>query len=96
MIFLFDLIFALYVLVYFPILVLRGKWHEGFKERLGFFSDDVKKTLAARRNIWIHAVSVGEVVAIDGIIKRLKAMYPDKQLVLSVTTKTGYSLAKRK
>lgn len=93
---LFDLLFLFYIVLYLPILVLRGKWHGGFAERFGFLPAEKRKVLLLRRNIWVHAVSVGEVVAIDGLIRRLQREYPDKGIVLSVTTKTGHALAQKK
>ncbi|MBF0122315.1 MAG: 3-deoxy-D-manno-octulosonic acid transferase [Candidatus Omnitrophica bacterium] len=92
----FDILYLFYAILYFPFLILRGKWHGGFKERVGFFSSRLKKDFAERQNIWIHAVSVGEVVAIEGVLRRLQAVYPDKRIVLSVTTKAGYALAQTK
>ena len=93
---LFDILFFIYILLYLPILIIRGKWHDGMKVRLGFIPRDIHAKLTGRRNIWLHAVSVGEVIAVEGIIKRLRAQYPDRQIVLSVTTRTGHSLAQRK
>jgi 3-deoxy-D-manno-octulosonic-acid transferase len=93
---LFDILYFVGFILYLPILFLSGKWHGGFKDRFGFFTPDSLRRLASGKNIWIHAVSVGEVVAIDGLVQSLRADYPGHQLVMSVTTKTGYSLAKRK
>lgn len=92
---LFDLIFLVYMICYLPVLFLRGKWHDGMMTRLGFIPAGVRKQLTGRRNIWLHAVSVGEVAAIDGLIRQLRTKLPDRQIVLSVTTQTGYSLAQR-
>jgi 3-deoxy-D-manno-octulosonic-acid transferase len=92
----FDILYFIYFLFYFPILLLRGKGHAGFLQRLGFFPKPLVKTLALRRNIWIHAVSVGEVALVEGIIKGLRSAYPECHLVLSVTTKTGYEFAFKK
>ena len=94
--FLYDILFGIYALVYLPILVLRGKWHSGFRERFGFFPPDVTKLLSETRNIWVHAVSVGEVAVVEGVITGLRKRYPDHRIVLTVTTKTGYSFAQRK
>ncbi len=91
-----DLLFLIYAIVYLPVLLLCGKWHGGFVERAGFFSRALRGQLKRGRNIWIHAVSVGEVMAVDGLLRRLQAEYPDKTIVLSVTTKTGYALARSK
>ncbi|MGO8943287.1 MAG: 3-deoxy-D-manno-octulosonic acid transferase [Syntrophobacteraceae bacterium] len=93
---LYDLAFALSMVLYLPILVLRGKWHSGTLESLGFMSREVMETLAATRNIWIHAVSVGEVAAVEGIITGLRRDYPGHRIVLTVTTKTGHSFARQK
>jgi 3-deoxy-D-manno-octulosonic-acid transferase len=93
---LFDILFLIYILLYLPILILRGKWHAGMTVRFGFIPDDIRAKLKGRRNIWLHAVSVGEVIAVEEILRRLRDRYPDRQIVLSVTTKTGYSVAQRK
>ncbi len=93
---LFDLIFLIYALLYLPVLFFSGKWHAGFRERLGFLPSETLSRLTAKENIWIHAVSVGEVIAIDGLIQKFRAAYPRRQIVLSVTTMTGHSLARRK
>lgn len=39
--------------------------------------------------IWIHAVSVGEVIAATPIVQALQAQYPDQQLLITTTTSTG-------
>lgn len=44
--------------------------------------------------IWIHAVSVGEVVAATEIIKSIKDRYPDEKILLTTTTSTGAQQAK--
>ncbi len=93
---LYDLAFALSMILYLPILILRGKWHSGTLESLGFISLEMTKTLAATRNIWVHAVSVGEVAAVEGIITGLRRDYPGHRIVLTVTTKTGHSFARQK
>lgn len=49
-----------------------------------------------KRVVWIHAVSVGEVLLIAPLVKRLIAERPDLAPVLSVTTNTGYALARER
>ncbi len=88
-----DLLYYIYFCVYLPVLLARGKWHRGFGQRFGFFSLELEAALSAGENIWVHAVSVGEVSLLDGIIKGLKAKYPGSRIVLSVTTTTGHELA---
>ena len=91
-----DILYLIYFLFYFPILLLRGKGHAGFAQRFGFFSKVLADQLASGRNIWVHAVSVGEVALVEGIIKGLKTAYPGHRIVLSVTTKTGHEFALKK
>jgi len=93
---LYDVVFLLYGLVYFPYLLLTGRWHSGFAQRFGIFPAQIKTRLAASSNIWVHAVSVGEVMAVEGFIRRLKERRPGDTIVCSVTTKTGYELARKR
>lgn len=43
--------------------------------------------------IWIHALSVGEVLSSVPLVKRLKKDIANKGIVFSVSTKTGYEIA---
>lgn len=43
----------------------------------------------SQQPIWIHAVSVGEVIAATPIINALQAKYPAQQLLITTTTSTG-------
>ncbi|MDW6018324.1 lipid IV(A) 3-deoxy-D-manno-octulosonic acid transferase [Vibrio plantisponsor] len=45
--------------------------------------------------IWIHAVSVGETLAVTPLIKRLKAQYPHLRIVITTTTATGAEQAQK-
>lgn len=45
--------------------------------------------------IWIHAVSVGETLAVTPLIKRLKAQYPHLRIVITTTTATGAEQAEK-
>ena len=91
-----NILYLVYFLFYFPVLLLSGKGHAGFAQRFCFFPKALADRLASGRNIWVHAVSVGEVALVEGIIKGLKAAYPDHRIVLSVTTKTGHEFALKK
>ena len=44
--------------------------------------------------IWIHAVSVGEVKAVEKLISRIREQFPGRPLVVSTTTPTGQQLAR--
>ncbi len=47
------------------------------------------------RPIWVHAVSVGEVMATISFIKEIKRKYPGRRVVLSTVTATGNFTARR-
>lgn len=46
--------------------------------------------------IWIHAVSVGEVMAATPLLKALKGKYPSRGIILSTVTDTGQKVAKER
>jgi 3-deoxy-D-manno-octulosonic-acid transferase len=73
----------------------HGKYITGFGERWG----RVPPRILARSDqatIWIHAVSVGEVLAVSGLFERLKTQFPDHRIVVSTTTDTGQKLARER
>lgn len=85
----YDLVFFIFILVYLPLYLLRGKFHRGFSSRLGLLSAN----LNLDRPIWVHAVSVGEAVSIKGLVTQLRKAYPNKKLVISTVTATGNKIA---
>ena len=69
-----------------------GKYREGLAERLGF----VPRRLAiSKRILWVHAVSVGEVLAASRLIEDLSAR-SGCTVVISTTTRTGQRLARER
>jgi len=78
---------------YFAKMVRRGNYGKNFGQRFGFYSDETRRALAADNPIWIHAVSVGEVLIAHKLIQALRVLAPAQPIVLSCTTSTGYQLA---
>jgi 3-deoxy-D-manno-octulosonic-acid transferase len=70
----------------------HGKYRAGFGERLGRISPRLIQP--PRRTIWIHTVSVGEVLALSGLVGELGKRFPEHRIVVSTTTDTGQKLAK--
>jgi 3-deoxy-D-manno-octulosonic-acid transferase len=71
----------------------HGKYRAGLGERLG----RIPRRLVAeptRPAIWIHAVSVGEVLAISGLAAELTKRFSQYRVVISTTTDTGQKLAR--
>ncbi len=77
--------------------ILRhGKYRRGFAERMGRVPAHLKGPEAVpsrRRIIWIHAVSVGEVLAVSGLVDKIRYSFPKHRVVVSTTTDTGHDLA---
>ena len=77
-----------------------GRYRAGLAGRLGVLprslDDAIRQRSAAAGLIWLHAVSVGEVVAAQRLIAELQAALPAHLLVVSTTTETGQQIARDK
>lgn len=85
----YDLVFLIFALLYLPLYLLGGKFHQGFARRLGSLPADLDLDSC----IWIHAVSVGEAIAVKGLVAELRKIYPRKKIVISTVTATGNKVA---
>src|SRR5271163_2855766 len=72
-----------------------GKYREGLGERLGFVPSRLRGE-DSRQTIWVHAVSVGEVLAASRLVNELSACAPQYRVLLSTTTQTGQRLARER
>src|SRR5436853_7382671 len=61
-------------------------------QRLGYLP--ISFNLDAEESIWIHAVSVGEVLTARALLPQLRERYPRYRLFLSTTTMTGQQIAR--
>jgi 3-deoxy-D-manno-octulosonic-acid transferase len=101
MYFLYSALLALGLLVSLPYWVFqmlrRNKYRAGLMERLGSVPARVKeKTTSGERVIWVHAVSVGEVLAVQRLIDEMRGRFKQHRIVVSTTTDTGQRLAREK
>lgn len=79
---------------YWLVQMLRlGKYRAGIAERFGRVPKRIQSD-GAQPAIWIHAVSVGEVLAISGLVAALREAIPGNRVVVSTTTHTGQKLAR--
>ncbi len=92
--FLYDAVLFFAYLFYLPVYALRGRVHADILSRLGFFKKDLFAPLADARTIWLHAVSVGEARAADPLLRLIRREWPDKRLVVSTVTPTGYAIVR--
>jgi 3-deoxy-D-manno-octulosonic-acid transferase len=89
-----TLIAVVVLLPYFLYQMLRhNKYAGSLKQRLGYLP--VSINLDGDESIWVHAVSVGEVLAARSLLDELRRRYPRLRLFLSTTTRTGQQLARR-
>ena len=73
---------------------LRHKKYVGsLGQRLGYLP--VSFNLDGDESIWIHAVSVGEVLSARPMVSELRKRYPALRVFLSTTTLSGQQLARR-
>ena len=78
---------------YFLYQALRHKKYVGsLGQRLGYLP--VSFNLDAEASIWIHAVSVGEVLSVRPIVAELRKRYPALRVFLSTTTMSGQQMAR--
>ena len=81
------------------------KYRDGLWERLGWVRVGRDERIMGRRVgnavgdrplIWVHAVSVGEVLAVSRLVKTLDAAWPEYFVAISTTTRTGKELARER
>jgi len=111
MYFFYRILTAAGMFVLAPYFALRG-WRAGepsraLRERLGSLPPEIAVRAAAAAAsttpkaindgpIWIHAVSVGEVLAAQPLVDGLKRRYPSAVIFVSTTTETGQRLARER
>ena len=86
-----DVLYILILLVYLPFnlkFIFKQEYRRIIKGR---FSPDIKPD--EKGTIWVHAVSVGEVKSLESFISLLR-INTDKRIILSVTTPSGFKIAK--
>src|SRR2546430_7183690 len=73
--------------------VRHGKRHLGLAEGLGKVPDRLARH-QSRPAIWVHSVSVGELITVSDLITALTRRFPGYRLVVSTTTAAGQTLAR--
>ena len=73
----------------------KGRRREGTSERLGMYDARLVAALNEQKTVWVHAVSVGETMAVKPLLKAIKESIPGIRIVLSNVTETGHSIAEK-
>ena len=96
--FLYNFSFSVMSLGMFPHFLVRLKQSKDpgrmWRERCGNFSEAFKLKARSHDWIWIHAVSVGEVMAVREFIEKLCIRFPHFKVLLTTVTPTGQKIAK--
>jgi 3-deoxy-D-manno-octulosonic-acid transferase len=91
---------ALAMLVSLPYWIFQmlrhGKYRRGLGERLGQVPARLQLPRGSEPAIWVHAVSVGEALAIAGLVDELRRRFPQHRIFISTTTDTGQALARKR
>ncbi len=96
----YNIMLSFFSLVASPLFIWKMfsayKYRAGFFQRLGFYPKYKTIGNGAERPFWIHAVSVGEVLATVPFVKKLMADRPHLPLIVSTITPTGQKVAQEK
>jgi 3-deoxy-D-manno-octulosonic-acid transferase len=82
-----------FIPVYFVRLRFFKREKLNLKQRLGF---SVPECEEQSQSLWIHAVSVGEVLSLQNLVREMKEKHPDWMIYFSSLTQTGIEMAKEK
>ena len=95
----YNILAVLLVILAIPVFIVRAIREKGFVERLkqsfGFLPLEAIEPVANKDCIWVHAASVGEIVAASPLIKEFRNEFPSNPILISVVTSSGYEMAKR-
>lgn len=96
MYFIYNILLNSLTIIFSPIILIsfyiKPKLRAGFREKIGFY----KKNNSGKKTVWIHAVSVGEVNAVESLVKKLYQELSDISIILTTVTKTGQEVAIKK
>ncbi len=88
-----DFVYLLAGVIYSPKVIYRSVRHKRYRSGWGQRFGKISRRSPAKKCIWLHAVSVGEVNAARTIIKELEDRFSDFEIVISTTTDTGFARA---
>jgi len=99
--FLYSLVLAAALLLSLPYwlyqMLRHGKYRRGLAERMGSVPSRLVQTSPETGlAIWVHAVSVGEVLAVSALIDEMRCRFPRHKIFITTTTDTAQELAQKR
>jgi 3-deoxy-D-manno-octulosonic-acid transferase len=91
--FVLDLLYLFAGIAYSPVIVYRAVRHKRYRSGWAQRFGRISRRSPAKKCIWIHAVSVGEVNAAKTVVTELVNRFGDFEIVISTTTDTGFARA---
>lgn len=94
---LYNLALTLLSPIWVPWMIWRTRKRKeapNWKERSGNYDGVVSVRDKKKKRVWVHAVSVGEVIAAKPFLSQLRQLAPDCEIILSVTTSSGHQTAR--
>jgi len=91
--------FIVFSVFYLPFFLLKLRQAESpsqlLRERLGLFSQKTQEKFLGKKILWVHAVSVGEVMMARHFIEQFLQHQNTYHFVLTTVTPTGQKIAKK-
>lgn len=100
MVLLYNILFISFLIVSLPVfLVVKLRQADDpkklLRDRCGFLSEEFKEYVRNQNIIWIHAVSVGEALALKTFVDCLREDNDKVKIIISTVTATGNRIARR-
>jgi 3-deoxy-D-manno-octulosonic-acid transferase len=84
----YDLIFFIVGFFYLPYYIFKKKSLKDFLNRFILPKDSYLNP-----TIWLHAVSLGETMAVKPLVRGLRELYPERKIIITTVTSAGKRIA---
>lgn len=94
MFFIYSLVYSVAILLLLPFEYARKpkrQRHKWIREKFGFL--EISRITPDKKVLWVHAVSMGEVIATAPFMREIRRRFPEIRLILSTITHTGMEVA---
>ncbi|MEW5948129.1 MAG: 3-deoxy-D-manno-octulosonic acid transferase [Thermodesulfobacteriota bacterium] len=97
---LYNLLQLAFLAIFLPFILLRiaftSKYRQRILNRLGLHLPSMDAANDSGPRIWIHALSVGEVMSSIALVREIRQRFPDWVIIYSTSTATGAGIARQK